>query len=223
MQIKVVLFLPEIRLGWGSPRQSKSETVRHLFSPQLGLESGLDVTEIHTLWKNPSYSFVKQKYPQEKEELILSFPPFLYYRPHLKTVLEKIETVWVLQCAYGLLVQTICNTDVYFPANVLFYIRSKQWFSRCLSWIFAPVWGSQISNINISSYKCKLLGHYPTSTKSGTQHTGEPTLYVSTHPAGDFNLHSWLRAPAPWNTHPAFLLGLIIFTVWLLASHKIQP
>ena len=77
--------------------------------------------------------------------------------------------------AYGFFVQIIYNTDVYFPANVLFYIKLKQWFSRCLSSVFAPVWCSskgsapKISSINISSYKCKRLGRYPTATKSGMQ------------------------------------------------------
>lgn len=123
-----------------------------------------------------------------------------------------------LACAYGLFVQTLYNTDVYFPASVLFYIKSKQWFSRCLSSIFAPLWcsakcsaprpvASASAVIHVNSW-----GATPHLLNLEGSMAGEPTLCVSTYPAGDFNLRSWLRATAPLKYCPVFLPGLVIFT-----------
>lgn len=106
-----------------------------------------------------------------------------------------------LACAYGLFVQTIYNTDVYFPASVLSYITSKQWFSRCLSPIFAPLWCSAKCSAPrlVASVvkKVNSWGATPHLLNRECSMAEEPMLYVATYPAGDFNLRSWLRATAP--------------------------
>lgn len=85
------------RLGWGGQDKAIRDCQAHLFSPQLGLKSGLGVTEVHTSWKNPSY-------PMSWNKKKLSFPlSFLDSRPHLKIDFEKIETG--LACANALFVQ----------------------------------------------------------------------------------------------------------------------
>lgn len=138
---------------------------------------------------------------KKKKKSFFFFSSFLDYRPHLKSVFEKIDIVRVSHVYMDFLFKQLCNTDVYFPANVPLYVKAKHWFSRCWFSVFAPVqclskcdgprsviWASLGS-----CYKCKFFRPYPISTKSWSLAVsvggkGPPSVFQHTL-QGIFNLN----------------------------------
>lgn len=102
-----------------------------------------------------------------------------------------------LACAYGHFVQSVILMFTFLPM-FSFTTNLADVYPQCLLQDGVPQRAVPPDHsIEVSPYKCKLLGSTQHLLNLEHDMAGEPALSVSTNPAGDFNLHSWLRAAAP--------------------------